>query len=319
MAEEKIRIGISSCLLGEKVRFDGQHKRDPYIVNTLGEFFEFVPVCPEVEFGLPIPRPALRLVGEVDDPRLVFSRSGEDITEAMQAWARQRVRQLEEMDLCGFIFKKGSPSSGMERVKVYPPQGMPVNRGVGVFARAFMNHFPLLPVEEDGRLHDPKLRENFIESLFTLRRWRLTLSDTQRSLAARVIDFHRRNKLLIMAHSVEHYRRLGKLVAQAGKLPANELTDNYQRQLLEALRLKATIAKQINVMQHIMGYFKKQLSPDEKQEMLQLLDAYRAEQLPLVVPLTLLNHYVRKYAQPYLAEQTYLNPHPQELKLRCHV
>lgn len=319
MAEEKIRIGISSCLLGEKVRFDGQHKRDPYIVNTLGEFFEFVPVCPEVEFGLPIPRPALRLVGEVDEPRLVFSRSGEDITEAMQAWARQRVRQLEEMDLCGFIFKKGSPSSGMERVKVYQPQGMPVNRGVGVFARAFMNHFPLLPVEEDGRLHDPKLRENFIESLFTLRRWRLTLSDTHRSLAARVIDFHRRNKLLIMAHSVEHYRRLGKLVAQAGKLPANELTDNYQRQLLEALRLKATIAKQINVMQHIMGYFKKQLSPDEKQEMLQLLDAYRAEQLPLVVPLTLLNHYVRKYAQPYLAEQTYLNPHPQELKLRCHV
>lgn len=319
MADEKIRIGVSACLLGERVRFDGQHKRDPYIVNTLGEYFEFVPVCPEVELGLPIPRPALRLVGEVETPRLVFSRSGEDITEAMQTWAQQRVQQLAEENLCGFIFKKGSPSSGMERVKVYQPQGMPHNRGIGVFARAFMAHFPLLPVEEDGRLHDAQLRENFIESLFTLRRWRLALAASHPSLAARVIDFHRQHKLLIMAHSVEHYRQMGKLVAQAGTLQSSELVEAYQQLLLQALRLKATPAKQINVMQHIMGYFKKQLSGDEKQELLQLLNAYRAGHVPLVVPITLLNHYVRKYDQAYLAEQTYLNPHPQELKLRCHV
>ncbi|HKI51906.1 MAG TPA: DUF523 and DUF1722 domain-containing protein, partial [Geothermobacteraceae bacterium] len=269
--------------------------------------------------GLPTPRPALRLIGEPDKQRLVFSKGGEDITEAMQAWAAKRVRELETENLCGFIFKKGSPSSGMERVKLYDRNGIPQGKGVGLFARAFMEHFPLLPVEEDGRLHDPQLRENFIESIFTLRRWRQTLAAKQPSLSGRVVQFHSCNKLLIMAHSPEHYRQLGKLVAGAGSLSADELTQNYQQLLLEALQRKTSLAKNINVMQHILGYFKRQLSSDEKREALQLLDRYRDGQVPLIVPLTLLNHYVRKYRQDYLQQQTYLEPHPLELKLRNHV
>lgn len=319
MESEKIRIGISSCLLGEKVRFDGQHKLDRYIVQTLGAYVDFVPVCPEVELGLPTPRPPLRLIGAPEAQRLVFSKSGEDITEAMQAWARKRVRELERENLCGFIFKKGSPSSGMARVKLYDRHGIPQGKGVGLFARAFMEHFPLLPVEEDGRLHDPKLRENFIESIFTLRRWRQALAGEERSLAGRVVQFHSANKLLLLAHSPDHYRRLGKLVAEAGRRPPEELTSSYQRLLLEALQRHTTLAKHVNVMQHILGYFKRQLSSDEKQEVLQLLERYRRGELPLIVPVTLLNHFVTKYRQSYLQQQTYLHPHPSELQLRCHV
>ena len=174
MSEEKIRLGVSSCLLGEKVRFDGGHKLDHFLTDTLGRFVEYVPVCPEVEVGLPTPRETLRLVGEPESPRLVFTKSGEDITERMTAWARERVVALEKEDLCGFIFKSKSPSSGMERVKLYDRNGVPNKQGVGLFARAFMEHFPLLPVEEDGRLHDPRLRENFIEIIFALKRWRET-------------------------------------------------------------------------------------------------------------------------------------------------
>lgn len=318
MPEDKIRLGISSCLLGEKVRFDGGHKLDRLIVATMGDAVEWVPVCPEVELGLPTPRPALRLVGDPDSPRLVFSKGGEDITERMQAWAARRVRELEKENLCGFIFKSRSPSSGMERVKLYDRNGIPQGKGVGLFARAFMEHFPLLPVEEDGRLHDPKLRENFIESIFTLKRWRDALAGSG-NLAARVIDFHSRNKLLLLSHSPEHYRQMGRLVAQAGTLPETELVPTYQRLLLTALQRKTTVAKNVNVLQHILGYFKRDLSADEKQEAMELIVAYRAELVPLLVPLTLLKHFVRKYRQDYLAQQTYLDPHPLEMKLRNHV
>jgi uncharacterized protein YbbK (DUF523 family) len=190
MPNDKIRIGISSCLLGEKVRYDGQHKLNRFIVDTLGDYFDFVPVCPEVELGLPTPRPALRLVDAAERPRLVFSKSGEDISEAMEAWSQKRVRQLEEEDLCGFIFKKGSPSSGMLRVKLYDRKGIPNGQGVGYFARVFMQHFPLLPVEEEGRLNDPRLRENFITQVFTLQRLRAALAQA-RPLAA-MIEFHTR-------------------------------------------------------------------------------------------------------------------------------
>jgi len=317
MSEQKIRLGISSCLLGQEVRFDGSHKRDRYLTDTLGSYVEYVPVCPEVEVGLPTPRDALRLVGSQDSPRLVFSRSGEDITDRMTAWAQQRVKALEKEDLCGFVFKSKSPSSGMERVRLYDHNGVPKKVGVGVFARAFMEHFPLLPVEEEGRLHDPQLRENFIEAIFTLKRWR-------ESVAAglgpkQLIAFHSAHKLLIMSHSTEIYRQAGKLVARAGELEPELLYGQYQQLLLKGLRLKATIPKQVNVLHHILGYFKKQLSPDEKQEALEIIERYRGRLVPLIVPITLLNHFVRKYQQPYLQQQVYLNPHPIELSLRNHV
>jgi len=314
--EEQLRIGLSTCLLGENVRFDGGHKRDRFVTDTLGQFLEFVPVCPEMECGLGVPRESMRLVGKPESPRLVTNRTKIDHTERMITWARKRVQELEKEDLCGFIFKSRSPSSGMERVRVYNEKGIPEKKGVGMFARIFMAHFPLLPVEEDGRLHDIRLRENFIERIFALKRWR-DLLDEKRS-RGRLVAFHTQHKLLILSHSQKHSRILGKLVAAAKSISPKQLYPQYQSLFMEALKLKATVKKNINVLQHMMGYFKKQLSADEKHELLETFDQYREGYIPLIVPLTLIKHYVRKYDQPYLKQQVYLNPHPIELKLRNH-
>jgi len=315
--ETKFRIGISSCLLGNEVRWNSGHKLDKYLAHTLGQFVEYVPVCPEVEAGFGVPRESFRLVGVPDSPRLVTFKSKTDHTDRMLTWAQKRVRELEKEELCGFIFKSDSPSSGMIRVKVYNEKGMPHKIGIGMFARAFMEHFPLIPVEDDGRLNDPIIRENFILQIFTMKRWRDNLA-RKRGIGS-LVDFHTRNKLLMLSHSPKHYRLMGKLVAEGKKMPLGDLYDQYQLLLMEALKLKTTIRKNINVLQHLMGYFKKQLSGDEKQELLEAFDQYRSEYVPLIVPITLINHYVRKYDQPYLKQQTYLNPHPLELKLRTHV
>jgi len=315
--EEKFKIGISSCLLGNEVRWNAGHKLDKYLTRTLGRFVDFVPVCPEVEVGLGIPRESMRLVGDPENPRLITFKSKTDHTKRMLSWAAKRVKELEKENLCGFVFKSDSPSSGMIRVKVYNEKGMPHKVGVGIFARAFMAHFPLIPVEDDGRLNDPLIRENFILQIFTMKRWRDNL--VGRRSMGKLVDFHTRNKLLLLSHSQKHYRSMGKLVAEGKQLPIRELYDRYQELLSEALKLKTTIRKHANVLQHLMGYFKKQLSPDEKQELLEVFAHYRQELVPLLVPLTLINHYVRKYDQPYLKQQTYLNPHPLELKLRTHV
>jgi uncharacterized protein YbgA (DUF1722 family)/uncharacterized protein YbbK (DUF523 family) len=315
MEAEKIKIGISSCLLGNQVRYDGGHKRDKYITGTLSNFFEFYPVCPEVECGLPIPRESMRLVGDPDSPRLLTSRSGVDLTDQMLGWAKKRVGELAAENLCGFIFKAKSPSSGMERVKVYDQHKMPKNVGIGLFAKTFMDAFPLLPVEEEGRLHDLLLRENFIESVFVYRRWRQVLEDFT---SDRLVSFHTDHKMLLRSHSEKHYRELGRLVAQAGTMEMETMLEEYQQLLMGAMRLKPTVRKNVNVLTHIVGYFKKNLSKDEKQEILEVIDNYRNYNVPLIVPITLVNHYVRKYQQSYLARQHYLNPHPIELKLRNH-
>jgi uncharacterized protein YbgA (DUF1722 family)/uncharacterized protein YbbK (DUF523 family) len=312
-----IKIGVSKCLLGEKVRFDGGHKHDRYITGTLGRYFDFVPVCPETECGLGIPREAMRLVGDIDQPRLVTNKTGIDRTEQMLSWASGRLDALEKESLCGFIFKKDSPSSGLHRVKVYNQTGQPVKGGRGLFAAAFTARFPRTPVEEEGRLHDPGLRENFIERVFALKRWRETLEE--KKVMGSLVQFHTREKLLLMAHSPRHYREMGRLVAHGKGTDPSALYDHYESMLLEALTLKATVAKNTNVLMHIMGYFKKQLSGDEKREILELIGNYRNGHLPLIVPMTLMNHFVRKYRQPYLSGQTYLNPHPLDLQLRNHV
>lgn len=316
LANDKLRLGISTCLLGEKVRYDGQHKFDAFLVNTLGPFVQWYPVCPEVETGLPIPREALRLVGDPSAPRLLTVQTKIDHTDNMLHWAAGKLAELERADLHGYIFKSKSPSSGMERVKVYNEKGVAVKQGVGIFARAFMDRFPLLPVEEEGRLHDPLLRENFIERIFTVKRWR----DMHREDYSRhgLIEFHTRHKLLLLAHSTEEYRNLGRIVAHSKEHPFDEVVTQYQLGLLHALQLKTTVKKNVNVLHHVMGYFKKNLSADEKQELLAIIDDYADNHYPLIVPITLLNHYVRKYQQPYLAEQYYLKPHPVELRLRNH-
>jgi uncharacterized protein YbgA (DUF1722 family)/uncharacterized protein YbbK (DUF523 family) len=278
---------------------------------------EYVPVCPEVECGLPVPRESMHLQGDPESPRLITSRTKQDFTDRMVHWACNRVAELEKEALCGFIFKSDSPSSGMERVKVYNERGMPVKKGVGVFAKAFMEHFPLLPVEEEGRLHDPSLRENFIERIFALKRWRELLAEKENR--GRLVDFHTKHKLLILSHSPKHYQEMGKLVARAKALALKELYTQYQSLFMEALELKTTPKKNANVLQHMVGYFREQLTSDEKKELIEIIDLYRKEYIPLIVPVTLTNHYVRKYAQPYLRDQIYLNPHPIELQLRNHV
>jgi uncharacterized protein YbgA (DUF1722 family)/uncharacterized protein YbbK (DUF523 family) len=312
----KIRLGISSCLLGNAVRYDGGHERDRFLTDTLGRYVDFVPVCPEAEVGLGIPREAMRLVGEVTHPRLLTIRSRIDHTERMTEWAEKRVKELEKENLCGFIFKSDSPSSGLERVKVYDQNGIPVKKGVGLFARVFIDHFPLLPVEDEGRLNDPLLRENFIESIFVWKRWR-EMSEEKRSKGG-LVDFHSRHKLLIMAHSPKQYQILGQWVAQGKGISLDNLWLQYQEMLSSALRQKPTNKKNANVLQHILGYFKKDLTPDEKQEALEGIENYARGLVPLIVPVTLMNHYVRKYHQPYLRDQYYLNPHPLELQLRNH-
>lgn len=315
---EKIRLGVSSCLLGEKVRYDGGHQFNHYVAKVLGEYAEFVPVCPEVEVGLPTPRETLRLiVDEGNQVRLVFPKHGEDITERMETWARERVKHLAEQNLDGFIFKSKSPSSGMERVKLYDKNGVPRKVGVGVFARIFMETFPLLPVEEEGRLNDPKLRENFVSSIFTLQRFRHALEE-KNSLGA-VVNFHTRHKLLLLSHSDKIYREMGRLVASGKELPFEKFLEQYKTLLMRALKMKTTEKKQVNVLHHILGYFKRDLTADEKREALDLIENYRSGLIPLIVPVTLINHFVRKYDQPYLQQQVYLNPHPKELKLLNHI
>ena len=315
--ETKFKIGISSCLLGNPVRWNEGHKLDRFLTNTLGQFVEYVPVCPEVEAGFGVPRESVRLVGDPENPRMITFKSKTDLTDQMKCWAKKRVRELEKEDLCGFIFKSDSPSSGMIRIKVYSDKGMPRKVGVGMFAKVFMDHFTRIPVEDDGRLHNPAIRENFIERIFSLKRWRDIAAKSPR--IGKLVDFHSRNKLLLLSHSQKHYRLMGKLVANGKKLTPRKLFDQYEQLLLEALALNTTAKKNNNVLQHLMGYFKKQLTADEKQELLEVFEQYRKGYVPLLVPLTLINHYVRKYDQPYLKIQTYLNPHPVELKLRTSV
>lgn len=312
-----ITIGVSACLLGQPVRYDGGHQLDRYITDVLGRYFTFLPVCPEAECGLGVPREAMRLEGDPTAPRLVTRVSRRDLTEQMTTWCDRMVDELEQADLCGFIFKSRSPSSGLFRVKVYQAGGTAARPGRGLFAAAVASRFPLLPMEEEGRLNDPHLRENFIERVFCYRRWKDFLASAP-DLGG-LVAFHTAHKLLVMSHSVSHYREMGALVATGRDLPLRELTGKYEQLLMTSLALQATPSKQTNVLMHIMGYFKRLLDPSEKQELLDLIDRYRRQTLPLAVPLTMLNHYVRKYDQPYLKQQVYLSPHPAELMLRNHV
>ena len=308
-----IRIGISSCLLGQKVRFDGNHTQDHFITNTLGEVFDFIPVCPEVGIGMGVPRPTIRLVGPADAPRAVGVKDTSiDVTDKLIQYGKRTASKLG--DLSGYIFKSKSPSCGMERVKLYDSKGGGAKQGVGLYAREIMRAYPLLPVEEEGRLGDPLLRDNFLECVFIYHHWQQLkqLRLTPKALVA----FHTRHKLTIMAHGTEYYRTLGRLVADAGARPIRELADEYIATLMDALRHRATPRRHTNVLMHIMGYLKTQLSRDDKQELLELIEQYRIGKLPRIVPITLLKHHFRNHPNDYMAGQNYLNPDLVELKLR---
>jgi uncharacterized protein YbgA (DUF1722 family)/uncharacterized protein YbbK (DUF523 family) len=312
-----LKVGISTCLLGQKVRFDGGHKRDRYITDILGEYFQFVPVCPELEVGMGLPREAVHLEGELTAPHMVGSRSGADWTDRMNEYARKRVEKLRKQRLSGYILKKDSPSCGMERVKVKNRAGMPLKQGRGLFAMALMARLPLLPVEEEGRLHDARLRENFIVRVFAYHRLQNLFYG--RPSRRQVIAFHTAHKLLLMAHSPKHYQLLGKLVAAVKQTQPDDFRDRYSRLLMEALGNRTTAKKNVNVLHHILGYLKTQLDAQQKQDILSVIEDYRSQLVPLIVPLTLIRHYVQLHGISYIQDQIYLHPHPKELMLRNHV
>ena len=314
---QPIRVGISACLLGEKVRFDGGHKRDAFLTETFGRFVEWVPVCPEVECGLGTPRESMRLVRVENGVRLLTVKSGLDVTRQMERFSRSRMPALVGEDLSGFVLKKDSPSCGLERVKVYDRHGTPTRGGRGLFAAALVDAFPHLTVEEEGRLVDPRLRDNFVERVFAYRRLRNLF--VARWTVGNVVRFHTAHKLLLLAHAPEAYRELGRLVADAGGVSRRDLERRYFDGFMRALAQPATTRRHTNVLQHMAGYFKERLDAASKRELADTITDYRHSLVPLVVPLTLLRHYVRRFEVAYLAGQTYLQPHPKELMLRNHV
>jgi uncharacterized protein YbgA (DUF1722 family)/uncharacterized protein YbbK (DUF523 family) len=303
-------------LLGQRVRYDGGHKNDAFLTATFGRFIDWVPVCPELEAGMGVPREAVRLVGSVNEPRMIAERSGKDWTNAMNSFARKRSDDLAVLDLSGYVFKKDSPSCGVERVRVYESQTQPSRRGRGLFAAVLMKKLPLLPVEEEGRLNDPSLRENFIERVFAYHRWRAAAAAKSRG---GLMAFHTGHKYLLLAHSERHYRHLGRVVASLKAKSLREAYEEYGRGFMEALAVHASAKKHANVLDHMMGYFSERLSAAERQELVEIIRDYRHQLIPLIVPVTLIRHYVKKYAVEYLDGQVYLAPSPKELMLRNHV
>ena len=316
--EPVLRLGVSSCLLGEEVRFDGGHKRDRFLLASLGPYVKWFPICPELEMGLGVPRESLRLTGKVASPRLTAPRSGADHTEAMQDWSRERLEQLVDLDLHGYVLKRASPSCGLFRVKVYGKNNIPQHDGRGIYAAELMDRFPLLPVEEEGRLHDAHLRENFIERLFAHERWKRFLREDP--TPAGLVQFHTGQKLTLMAHSPAHYRNLGRLVADLRRQPFESLLQDYKSGFFEGLGKIASRGRHVNVLQHVLGFLKQKLPAEHKAEMTELIEDYRHGLVPLVVPVTLLRHHLRFHdVDPWILQQSYLRPYPKELMLRNHV
>jgi uncharacterized protein YbgA (DUF1722 family)/uncharacterized protein YbbK (DUF523 family) len=329
MNGDRPRVGVSACLLGERVRYDAGHKRDLFLTEVLGRHVEWVEVCPEVEAGFGTPREPMHLVLaraeaggraaplRTDHLSLVVTKTGVDVTDKLRRYAGRKAKFLVSQRLSGFVLKKDSPSCGMERVKVYSREGMRERVGRGLFAEALMTALPNLPIEEEGRLADARLRENFIERVFAYQRLR-GLFDARWTPGA-LVRFHTAHKLALMAHSPMAYRSLGELVAAAGTKPRVEIEREYESAFMSALRTVATPRRHANVLHHMLGYLKKALDADERAEMLGLIDEHRQERVPLVVPLTLMRHHVRRHGVAYLEGQTYLEPHARELSLRNHV
>jgi len=315
--DDPIRIGVSACLLGSQVRYDGGHKYDRFVADTLAQHVTFVPVCPEFEIGLGVPRETLRLVRSADGPRLIGNETGTDHTVAMRTYARRKVRELAQQGLCGYVLKKLSPSCGMERVKVYTPAGMPSTKGRGLFADELLRTLSLLPIEEEGRLNDPRLRENFIERIFAYHRLCTLFRD--RWTVADLIRFQEREKLLLMAHEPAGQRELGRLVASAKRMSRPDGRNEYAQGFMHAIAKPAQPKRHVNVLQHAAGYFKTVMDEHDRHELLELIEEYRRGLVPLIVPITLLRHHVRKHDVGYLRGQSYLEPHPKELMLRNHV
>lgn len=314
----KIKIGVSSCLVGERVRWNGEHKQDRYVREVLGKYFEYVPICPEIEVGMGVPRETVALYGTLDKPRMISKKTQTDWTQRMNHFVKGRIHQLARDDLCGYIFKSKSPSCGLSRVPVYAGVGSNKARhGPGLFARAFNQAFPRIPTEDEGRLNDPGIRENFIVRVFCLDRFQRLLR--KECSVGKLVTFHAQHKFLLLAHSKKHYDALGQLVGKPKSLKPERLRARYGNLLMEALSYRSTPKKNTDVLLHMLGFLKKFLTKTEKQDVLAAIEDYRKELLPLIVPVTLIRHLVNKHNIEYLQGQVYLNPHPSELMLRNHI
>lgn len=318
MAPGTLRLGISSCLLGQKVRYDGDHKRDPFLVEVFGEIVEWVAVCPEVEMGMGVPREPIRLVGPMNRSRLLAEHSGKDHTDAMRRFSEVRVEELERLELCGYVAKKDSPSCGMERVKVWDDEGRgpPRREGVGAYLHVLRDRLPLLPMEDEGRLRDRARCENFVERIFGYTRFRDAVAEGITPFG--LVSFHTRHKLAVLAHSPAAYKRLGRLVASSERKIDGKARE-YGEVFMAALNVPSTRGKHANVLRHMAGYCRRVISRADHEELSEVISRYDRGQVPLVVPLMLIGHHARVSGVSYLCEQTYLYPDPRELKLRSRL
>ena len=316
--KEKIKIGMSSCLLGEEVRWDGDHKYNQYVRDVLGSYFDYVSICPEVDVGMGVPRETVALYGTLENPKMITKRSKTDWTKKMNHYTKDRIHELTKENLCGYVFKSKSPSCGIGKVPIYSEFGSSrMRHGSGMFASSFVKVFPLVPVEDEGRLHDPVIRENFIVRIFCFHRLQLLVRKSF-SIGS-LVRFHTRHKFLILSHSRKKYDDMGELVANAKKIKTAELKTRYSKLFMAALTYKSTPKKNTDVLLHMVGFLKKILTREGKKDILSVIEDYRNELLPLVVPVTLIYHQVKKHNIEYLLDQVYLNPHPKELMLRNHV
>ncbi len=314
----KIRLGVSACLLGREVRYDGNHARDDFVVETLAKHVTLIGVCPEDDLGMGTPRETVRLVGDPAAPKMLATHSVKDWTTPMNRWSARRARELGAEDLCGYIFKKNSPSCGVFRVKVYTGEGNRfVRRGRGLFAAEFSRRFPLVPIEDEERLHDAELRENFLERVFAYRRLKDLFQGRWKRGA--VIDFHSREKFLLMAHSPVGLKKLDRLTAAIKDLKPAEFRDAYMKAFMEIMALKTTLGKHAKALEKMAGYLSDHLSAAERKRVRASIGDFRRGQAPLIVPVTLLNHYIEIHEVAGVGNQTYLNLHPRELMLRNHV
>jgi uncharacterized protein YbbK (DUF523 family)/uncharacterized protein YbgA (DUF1722 family) len=316
--QEPLRIGISQCLLGDHVRYDGGHKRNIFVTDVLAPFVQWLPACPEAEAGLGIPREAMCLTGDPASPTLLTLHTKIDMTNTLTTFSQHRIQELGQWDLDGYIFKKNSPSCGVNRVKVITEKGQQAKHGTGIFAAHVLHAFPLLPVEEEGRLSDPRLRGNFIQRLFGYRRWK-TFIQQKRMTRAKVVQFHTHHKYLLLTHSRVHHHKLGQLIAQSEHCTPHDLVSRYGELFMNTLKVKATVQKHANVLQQLARHLRKYLNTVEQAELQKTIQDYHQHLMSLAIPLTLIQQHVRDLAVPNLVEQVYLNYHPQELMLQNHV
>lgn len=312
-----IPVGISTCLLGKEVRHDGGHKHSRYCTQVLSQHFDFRSICPELEAGLGVPRPAIHLREYPDGMRLLEAKSSTDHTGAMQAFTDRILPDLA--DLRGYILMAKSPSCGMERIKVHNPEGQVVRRdGQGMFAAALMRAYPLMPVEEEGRLNDDTLRENFIERVFAYDDWMRNVAGEHLSAKA-LIGFHTRHKFQLLAHSEKIYRQLGPMLSDLKSDALETIATRYIQAFMDAMTKKVSRGSHINVMQHLMGYLRDAMEGEDRKVLIEQIEAYGRGEVPLIVPMTLLRMAQRREPADYLRLQQYLSPYPDELGLRNKV